>query len=72
MIDVIRALKSCRFADKNYSARDIVPESAVDTRAIGRLVKSKVIELVENPAPVKPVTPPLKAKPKVKKPLDDK
>lgn len=56
---MIRALKGCCFAGKKYFAGEIVPESAVDKKSIGALIKMKIItvepekifELAENPKP---------------------
>ena len=45
MIKMIRALKFCRFGGKDYYAKDVVPDSAVDKKMIGSLVKMKVIEV---------------------------
>lgn len=62
MIAMIRAKRGCRFGGKNYSAGEIVPESAVDKKSIGALVMMKIIELVpDKPAP----------KPKAKVKTDD-
>ncbi len=59
---MIKALKGCRFAGKNYSAGDVVPDSAVDKRMIGALARMKLIA-VEETAPDLPAPP----KPKIKK-----
>lgn len=45
---MIRALKSCCFAGKNYFAGDIVPESAVDKKAVAVLVKMKIITVTDD------------------------
>ena len=47
MIEMIKALKACRFAGENYSAGDIVPEHAVDSKALSSLARMKILELVE-------------------------
>lgn len=59
---MIKALKACRFASKNYYSGDVVPDSAVDKKMIGALVRMKVIA-VEKTAPDLPAPP----KPKTKK-----
>ena len=64
MIEMIRALKSCRFMGKNYSAGERVPEAAVDKKMIGSLVRMKVIELADDPPKPKP-------KPKARAKQDD-
>jgi len=42
---MIRALKACRFAGKDYSAGEIVPEAAIDKKAIGALSMLKLISV---------------------------
>lgn len=42
---MIRALKGCRFCGKDYSAGEIVPTEAVDSKMIGALKKLKMIEV---------------------------
>lgn len=51
MIKMIRALKFCRFGGKDYYAKDVVPDSAVDKKMIGSLVKMKVIEVTPDEPP---------------------
>ena len=51
---MIRALKSCCFAGKNYFAGDAVPESAVDKKSVAVLVKMKIITVTDD----KPLEPP--------------
>ena len=45
---MIRALKSCCFAGKNYFAGDAVPESAVDKKSVAVLVKMKIITVTDD------------------------
>ena len=45
---MIRALKSCCFAGKQYFAGDIVPESAVDKKSVAVLVKMKIITVTDD------------------------
>ena len=59
---MIRALKSCRFSGKNYSAGDRVPEAAIESKMIGALVRMKLIDIVDEPPPV----PKPKPKPKAR------
>lgn len=42
---MIRALKACRFSGKDYSAGEIVPEAAIDKKAIGALSMLKLISV---------------------------
>ena len=58
---MIRALKSCRFSGKNYSAGDRVPEAAIESKMIGALVRMKLIAIADEPPPAP------KLKSKVKK-----
>ena len=44
---MIRAKKGCRFAGKNYAKGEYVPEAAIDTKAIGALLRMRIIERVE-------------------------
>jgi len=54
-VDVmIRALKGCRFSGKNYSVGEVVPESAIEPKSLGALVKMKIISVTPDP-PKKPV-----------------
>ena len=66
---MIRALKGCRFAGKNYSRGDVVPDSAIDKRMIGALVRMKLIAVEDTapdlPAPPKPKTKKQTPKPKI-------
>lgn len=57
---MIRTLKPCRFAGKNYSAGEVVPDSAVEKNSIGALVRMKLIALEEEP-------PLIEEKPKAKR-----
>ena len=49
---MIRALKSCRFTGKNYSAGEVVPETAIEPKMIGALVRMKLIAIADEPPPV--------------------
>lgn len=51
---MIRALKSCRFAGKDYGKGDAVPESAIDSRAIGALKMLKIIEVRADDVQLRP------------------
>lgn len=42
---MIKALRSCRFAGKDYSAGETIPASAIDEKAIGALKMLKIIEV---------------------------
>lgn len=64
---MIRALKSCRFMGKNYSAGDRVPEAAIDKKMIGALVRMKLIAPEDEPPPA----PKPKPKPKARAKQDD-
>lgn len=66
---MIRAKKGCRFAGKNYSAGDAVPESAIDAKAIGALLRMKIIERVadEVKKAAEEIKPQPQTKPKVSK-----
>ena len=59
---MIKALKACKFAGKNYSAGDIVPEHAVDSKALGSLAMMKILKIVEEKT-----KPPVEEKPKPRK-----
>ena len=41
---MIRAIRSCRFAGKNYSAGETIPAAAIDEKAVGALKKMGIIE----------------------------
>ena len=43
---MLKALKGCRFAGRDYSAGDIVPESAVDKKMLGALARRKILEII--------------------------
>lgn len=59
---MIRALESCRFAGKNYSAGQVVPVSAINKKMIAALIDMQVIEVVEDPQPVEEPKPKPKAR----------
>lgn len=61
---MIRAKQRCRFAGKDYSTGDAIPESAIDTKAIGALLKMKIIERVKDE--IKKATEEIKPQPKPK------
>lgn len=42
---MIRALKACRFSGKDYLAGEIVPEAAINKKAIGALLMLKLISV---------------------------
>lgn len=50
---MIRALKACRFSGKDYSAGEIVPETAIDKKALGALKMMKLIEVAQEPPTTK-------------------
>lgn len=61
---MVKVLKGCRLSGKNYSAGEIIPESAVDSKALGALAMMKILEIVNEK-----IKPPEKTvdKPKPKK-----
>lgn len=50
---MIRTLKPCRFSGKDYSAGEVVPESAIDAKALGALKMMKIIEVTQEPPAIK-------------------
>ena len=53
---MIRALKACRFSGKDYSAGEIVPEAAIDKKALGALKMMKLIEVAQDDVHLQPKT----------------
>ncbi len=51
---MIRALKGCRFSGENYSAGEVVPESAIEPKSIGALIKMKIIEVKSDDVQLQP------------------
>lgn len=49
---MIRALTSCRFAGRNYSAGAIVPATAINKKMVAELVRMEIIALEPDPPPV--------------------
>ena len=50
---MIKTLKPCRFSGKDYSAGEIVPESAIEKKALGALQMMKIIEVTQEPPAIK-------------------
>ena len=61
---MLRAIKGCKFGGKNYYAGDIIPKSAVDSKALGALAKMKILEIIEDKVKPEPIA---DEKPKPKK-----
>ena len=51
---MIRTLKPCRFSGKDYSAGEVVPETAIDKKAIGALKMMKLIEVTQDDVQLQP------------------
>ena len=45
---MIKTLKPCRFSGKDYSAGEVVPESAIEKKALGALQMMKIIEVTQD------------------------
>ena len=45
---MIRAKTGCRFAGKNYSAGEAIPESSIEKKSVGALLAMKIIERVDD------------------------
>ena len=51
---MIRTLKPCRFSGKDYSAGEVVPEAAIEQKALGALKMMKLIEVTQDDVHLRP------------------
>lgn len=48
------ALKACRFSCRDYSAGDLIEDTAIEKKSIGALVAMGFIKKIDLPTPVTP------------------